>query len=436
MKVIIPYRPRPLQRLLHRDLDKNRFSMLVTHRRFGKTVLLVNHLVSRAMRFKGTDGRFYYIGPTYKQVKRMAWDYFLRYTKPIPGIKPNENELKIDFPNGSRVYLVGSDRPDALDGVYSDLTVLDEYKSIKPSVFTQNVRPTLSDRKGSAIVATTPRRNHAYELWKQAISMDWFCRTFKASETGILDSYELESMKKMMSNEEYDQEMECSWEGTSLGAYYAKLLQASRKEGRIRPVGYTGGKVDTYWDLGIRDSTAIWFFQRKGNRKMFIDCYSNSGQPLKHYEEVITKKPYAMGTIYLPHDANKSEFGSGKTTLELLRADGFRDVKVVQRIGVNEGIEAARRLLMDCEFDEVNCSEGLESLEQYHSEWDEKNGVFRPVPCHDWSSHYADAFRYAAVSIKDLKVESLDEEAMLQKRLSRQNNSYESSHAGLGWMGL
>jgi len=117
MNVTIPYTPRKQQAFIHTELDKNRFSVLCCHRRFGKTVMLINHLIKSCMTNNNHQPRFAYIAPTYSQAKKIAWDYLKHYTKNLPNTKYNETELRADFFNGSRIQLLSSENPDSIRGI-------------------------------------------------------------------------------------------------------------------------------------------------------------------------------------------------------------------------------------------------------------------------------------------------------------------------------
>ena len=134
VNIVIPYNPRAQWRGkggIHSNMAKSRFSVLVAHRRFGKTVGVINHLVRAAMTTGNSDSRYGYIAPYRNQSKAIAWDYLKRYSAPIPCIKVNEGELSIEYPNGSRIRLFGADNADALRGMYFDGVVLDEIADMR-----------------------------------------------------------------------------------------------------------------------------------------------------------------------------------------------------------------------------------------------------------------------------------------------------------------
>ena len=302
---IVPYTPRPLQRALHRALEAHRFVVGVGHRRFGKSVLAVNHLQKGALTGKRQRPRFAYIGPTYRQAKAVAWDYMQFYAKAIPGIVVNQQELRIDYPNGGQVRIYGSDNEDSLRGIYLDGVVLDEYGLQSPRVFSEVVRPALADRGGWALFIGTPNgKNQFYEIVQQAKRAEpgWFSAEYKASDTGILSAEELTAARSVMTADEYAQEFECSFQASVRGAIYGTELDALRAAGRICTVPHEPTlPVDTDWDLGVGDATAIWFSQslRSGEIRI-IDYYEASGEGLPHYAQVLKERAYTYGDHWAP----------------------------------------------------------------------------------------------------------------------------------------
>ena len=163
--VRIPYAPRPQQRVVHRALATHRFVVLVTHRRFGKTVLAVNHLIKGALTCTKPRPRFGFVAPTYTQGKATAFDYCRHYSAPVPDTRVNQSELRIDFPNDSQVRLYGADNPDNLRGLYFDGVVLDEYGMHQSKTFSEVIGPTLVDRGGSALFLGTPNgKNQFFDI--------------------------------------------------------------------------------------------------------------------------------------------------------------------------------------------------------------------------------------------------------------------------------
>ena len=194
------------------------------------------------------------------------------------------------------------------------------------------------------------------------------------------------------------------------GAYYALQFTAIYKDGRICDLPDNSHlPVHTCWDIGIGDSTAIWFYRMVGDAPHILDYYENSGESLGHYIKVIEdrglKNKWSFGVHTAPHDINNREFASKGKTRKDLAAEGveYGGVKysikfsVAPKLGIMDGIEQARLLLARCVFDEKNTVEGVKVLEHYRKAWDDRLGCWKDNPLHDWSSHGADAFRYLAV---------------------------------------
>ena len=399
-EVTIPYSPRTQQKEVHQLLESHRFGVLVTHRRFGKTVLSVNHLIKGALTCARERPRFGLIEPTFKQAKAVAWDYLKHYSDPIPGRQFNESELRADYPNGGQVRLYGADNPDSLRGIYLDGVDLDEFGLMRPNVFSEVVRPTLSDRKGWALFSGTPNgKNQFYDISEYAKSdNEWFFKSFKASETNLLPSEELEAAKRVMTQEEYQQEYECSFEASVKGAIYAQEISQARDGNRIAKVPYEKTiKVHTWWDLGIGDATAIWFVQLVSQEVRLIDYYENSGEGLPHYVKVLQDKGYLYGEHWAPHDIEVREFGSGRSRLEVAQTLGI-NFRIAPNIALEDGIHAVRVLFPKVFIDSEKCRLGIEAILNYRRDYNQRIGEFKATPIHDWSSHGADALRYLAVS--------------------------------------
>jgi len=186
------------------------------------------------------------------------------------------------------------------------------------------------------------------------------------------------------------------------GAYYKKQFTKIYKDSRITNVPYdTGLQVYTFWDLGMDDSTCIWFVQFYGEQIRIVDYYENNGEGLSHYINYLHDKRRENGFVFgahvAPFDINVRELSTGKTRLEAAREMGV-NFQIAPRISVMDGIESVRRLLNRCIFDEVRCSDGIKHLEAYRKDFDAKHNKFKDVPRHDESSHAADAFRTLAVS--------------------------------------
>ena len=394
---------RPLQMQALKALDSKRFGVMICHRRFGKTVLAVSRLVRNAMD-AGMSYRGCYIAPTYRQAKDVAWDYLKMVAMSVPGTKVNEGELKVDFPNGSRIRLYGAENPDSLRGLNICDAVFDEVAQMPYSMWSEIVLPMLLANKGRALFLGTPKgKNALWKVWENARLHpdEWVNLMYKASETGILTKEDLELARRETSENEFEQEYECSFTAAVVGAYYGKVMEQLDEEGRITNVPYDPAvPVYTAWDLGYSDSTAIWFAQKVGQEIHIIDYYVGSGVGLDHYVKILREKGYVYADHLLPHDAAASELGTGTTRLETLRKLGIRGT-VLPMTNVEDGINAVRVMLPKCWFDYKKTQQGLECLRLYQREWDEKAQDFRNKPLHDWTSHGADAFRYLAMGLEN-----------------------------------
>jgi len=183
------------------------------------------------------------------------------------------------------------------------------------------------------------------------------------------------------------------------GAYFKSQFTDIYTDSRITLVPYEKGVVvDTAWDLGMADTTPIWFFQRIGKEVRFIDFYENSGEGLAHYAKILREKKYEYGQHFAPHDISVRELTTGKSRLEAAIEMGIR-FTAVDRLSKADQIEAGRRLLGRSWFDEKKCEQGILALENYRKAWDEKNGCWKSQPMHNWASHPADSFMVAAIAM-------------------------------------
>ncbi len=391
---------RPQFRPLH--TRRKRFFAMCCHRRAGKTVAVINDQIDAALRCDKPEPRFGYIAPFRSQAKATAWNYLKSYGLKVPGAKANESELRVDFRNGARVRLYGADNADALRGHYFDGVVFDEYGDTDPTVYPEIIRPALADRQGWAIFAGTSRgKNHFAELMDKAAADDvWDTMILRASESGIISAAELAALQADMSPEQYAAEFECSFEGSVIGAYWGREMQAAERDGRICGVPYEPSvRVDTAWDLGVSDATAIWFTQTVGREVRVIDFYANSGEGLPHYIGVLDKKGYLYGRHVAPHDIQVREFSSGAARIDTALKLGIK-FEICPDLPLHDGIDRVRGFIGQCWFDRTRTADGRAGLSNYRKTWDDKRKVFSSAPYHDWSSHAADAFRYLAVSHK------------------------------------
>ena len=406
MKIQIPYTPRKHQAYIHQELDKHRYAVLCCHRRFGKTVMVLNHLIRAALTNTNHSPRLAYIAPTYKQAKSIAWDYLKFYTKNIPGTKWNESELRCDLVNGSRITLLSSENFDSIRGIYLDICAIDETAQVSQGLIDEVIIPALSDRKGKLFLIGTPKgmNNIFYDYYQKAqADPKWFLFKAKASETNIVDEEELGNALTVMGKAKYDQEFECSFIGNLEGSIYGELVQELDDKGNIGAVPYDPSlPVNTAWDIGYNDSTSIIFFQLLNHQINIIETYEDDNEALPHYIKFLQDKDYIYDTHYGPHDLDVTEFSNGKTRREVASALGVR-FRIAPRILLEDGIHAVKMLLPRCKIDSENCADLLIALRHYHRKFNDKERIFKSKPVHDFSSHMCDALRCLATGLDENK---------------------------------
>jgi phage terminase large subunit len=399
-EIILPYAPREAFKPFHARTQ--RWGCLVAHRRAGKTVSAINDVIKSAVMCPDKTALFGYVAPFRSQAKAVAWDYLKRYSDPIKQ-DTNEGELQVTLINGPKIRLFGADNADAMRGLGFSGVYLDEYGDFRPSVWGNVIRPALSDKQGWAVFGGTPKgKNQFHDVFQMAQkSPDWFCLRLPASQSGLLPQSELDAVRAQLSEDQYQQEYETSFDAAILGAFYGVEMRQAMEAGRITEVAHTPDlPVYTAWDLGYRDDTAIWFYQVIRGEIHAIDFHASSGSTISDLCDLLEEKPYRYGKHYLPHDARAKTLASGgKSIVEQLAVRlGLNTMTIVPDLSVQDGIQAARMILPRVWFDEANCGEGIEALRQYQREYDEDKRAFRQIPRHDWTSHPADAFRMLAVA--------------------------------------
>ncbi len=243
-------------------------------------------------------------------------------------------------------------------------------------------------------VVITPQLEKYFEgLLFQGIKLNdrqkaWYAKKLETQE---------EDMKR-----EYPSTPKEAFEASVEGAYYSAQMAKAESEGRICRVPHEPAlQVETWWDIGHDDSTAIWFIQKTGREYRAIDYYENSGEGLPHYVQHLRSKPYTYSRHVFPHDLGVTEWATGKSRVETAGSLGLKPIDIAAKLEIADGVEACRNLIPRMWFDEAKCAQGIKCLKNYHKEWDEDHAVWLPRPRHDWSSHGADAYRTGAVSSDD-----------------------------------
>ena len=413
MKISLPhdFDPRDYQRRFMSFLDNGgKRAFWCVHRRAGKDLTALHQMCKMAHE---RTGLYWHMLPSYSQARKVVWQGFRNDGKRfISNVFPdaivagkNEQAMRIDLKCGSVIQLVGSDNYDSLVGSNPVGVTFSEFALNKPAAWNY-LRPILAANDGWAAFITTPRgHNHAWDLWKIAQKNPaWFAETQNIYQTQALPSSIVEDeraagMPEAMIASEYL----CDWDAAMVGSIWGDLLGDLEKRGSLQPFDIARDEVYTVWDLGMSDSTAIWFMRVTDQGVEFIDHLEDHGKPLSFYCDELEKKGYQYVRHWLPHDAKARHLSTGTSVLEQLQNRwGAGMAAIGPKMALLDGIQAARWLLQQegTRFHPQRCERGLEALRQYHYEYDEEQKVYGSKPEHDWSSHTADAFRYAAVVTK------------------------------------
>jgi len=363
-------------------------------------------------------GTYWHMLPTLRQGKLVVWDGITKEGDKVLDAWPEELitdrhnvEMKITLINGSMWQVVGSDNYNTLVGSNPIGVVFSEYALADPAAW-DFIRPILAENGGWAMFPYTPRgRNHGYTLWKMAQDQeDWFCETLDVEKTNAITGEVVEGERRAgMSKELVAQEFFCSWDAPLTGSYYGDQMDDALNEKRIGGVPFDRAvQVETWWDLGIGDSTAIWFAQRVAKEVHLIDYYEQSGEPLRHYVNILEQKSkgqdgYKYSRHIFPHDVRARELLAGRSREEVLKEMGIRP-QICPDHRVEDGIESVRSILPKCWFDKEKCDRGIEAMRSYRKERDDKAGlgqgeiIYKLKPLHNWASHAADSFRYGCVT--------------------------------------
>lgn len=408
--ISLGYEARPAFSDFHRR--KQRFGCIVAHRRAGKTVASIMDVIDAALRCDKPDGRFAYVAPYYAQAKDVVWAYAKRFAGQVPGVQINESELRIDFPNGARLRLYGADNYDRLRGIYLDGVIMDEFADQPPQAWREVIRPALADRKGWAVFIGTPKgKNAFYDIYKTAVDdPEWFALKLMASQTGLLPDDELQALRAQMSENEYNRELECDFDAAVEGAYFAAGIAEARRSGRVGRVSLDPLlSTRVYCDLGgagaKADAFAMWVVQFVAREIRVVNYYEAVGQPLAEHVAWLRSNGYEKAEIFLPHDGLTQSGPNPGSWESAFREAGFKATTLRNEGSGNSGarsvrIEAVRRLLPSCWFNEDTTEMGLFRLAEYHERKDKQTGVGLG-PNHDKASHGADAFGLMCVAYEE-----------------------------------
>lgn len=294
----------------------------------------------------------------------------------------------------------------SLEGI--DICWIEEAQSVSAESIDILV-PTIR-KPGSYLIWTLNRLTENDPVWERIAGHPderTYVRQVNSDEVeGLLSPEIIHEREKM--RKDNPELYEHVWLGkpltVSTGSVFGKQLAQAREDGRITSVPYDSSLgCYTAWDLGVGDSTAIWWFQvTTGGEIHFIDHYESSGEDLGHYISVLLNKPYQYNKHFLPHDAKARELQTGMTRVDFFNQRGVNNVEVLRPtrfiLGQDDISMVARPKFSRCWFDAEKCKRGLECLRAYHYEYDEKNRLLKDRPCHDWSSHSSSAFMYALMA--------------------------------------
>jgi hypothetical protein len=404
-EITLHHTENPVQQRIRALVAACAFCVLIIHRAGGKTRQGIVEGILRATQYADPPPRVAYISEQLVMSRRNAWDYAKHFAGMIPGAKPNETLLTVDFAhNGGRLSLFGADTPDTLRGLHHDFVILDEFALMKEETWPEVVLPTLLARNGGALLMGTvlTRRDPLWVMYQKAATLEgWGRLLIRASESGVLSPEQLTRARAVQTAEQYAREYECVPLDASAGTIYGPLLDALEREGRLTVHPWDPRlPVFTAWDLGIRDATSILFFQRHGTGWAVIDVHHAAGLALADHIRVVKSKPYSYARHVGPHDVEMTEYTSGVTRWETARSLGIH-FDVAPRLSVAEGIDAVRMLLPRLWIDTGHGAPLVEALSGYHYEWSADLRMFSQKPVHDAHSHLCDALRYFAVTDPD-----------------------------------
>jgi len=428
------FKPREYQEGIINALERDNFKKIFTiwPRRSGKDFTIFNLVIKAALRRVGS---YFYCLPTFKQARLVIFDSITidgkRFLDFIPSelvYKKNVQEMKITLINGSIIQFIGSDTYDtSLVGTNPVMVIFSEYALADDRAY-KFVRPILNANDGVVIVCSTPRgHNHFHDLYQIAKhSPEWYCQKLTIDDTAHIS---VEQIKREIHNGEMSEELARQeyWTDFSMGiegSYYGRYIDKMRLENRISEVPWEPAyPVHCSFDLGMKDSTCIVFFQIIGSVIHIIDCYDNHSQGLEHYVNHLHSKPYTYGKIFAPHDIQVRELGTGVSRLEKARSLGL-NLHIAPKLSVLDGIEAVRSMLPKCWIDEKKCARLIKALENYRKEYDHKRKVYNEKPLHNEHSDFSDATRYMALSLPKCGKGSSPEE--LERRY--QETRYGTQH--------
>ena len=382
-------------------------AVLVWHRRAGKDSLSLNRTCVAAHE---KVGAYLHMLPEAAQARKAIWlavdkqgRRVIDQAFPVALRKRTvDNEMFIEFKNGSTWQVAGSDNFNSLVGTNYRGVVFSEYSVGNPAAW-DYLRPILLENGGWAMFIYTPRgRNHGFRLFNMAkANADWFAELLTVNDTLIISPEQIQAERDSgMDDDMIEQEYFCSWEGVRQGSIFGAVLAQARKAGRIGVYPYDPRfAVNTFWDIGHADTTAVLFHQQVQGIDRFIHGHEAAGEDIPYFVRYLRDRNYLYGKHYLPHDCKNTTLAAksnplGKNVWDQLLSLGVRDLVKVDRTPEKwTTINLTRTRLATACFDEKGCEKALDALESYHKKWNEATRSYSNEPVHDWSSNYADALQ-------------------------------------------
>ena len=400
-------------------------------RRHGKDRSFINAATQVALR---KPCNVFHCFPKYAQARTSIWEGIDAVTgRPILDdiapyvVKRREDTMTLELENGSIYRFIGSDNYATIVGAGPYIIGYSEWARCDPQARAYFLPMILENKGFEVFLFTAFGNNHGKAMADVAAANpnEWFYDyltiedTYKdgPGENGepVITQADLDSLrnewetslgKSGMSPEMINQEFYNNWAGVMEGNYYGQQMDKAEREGRVTDLPIISGTpIDTYWDLGRRDATSIWFVQAVGDWFNVVDYFEASGQDVEYYAHALQQKGYVYRSHVWPHDGTQTHFaGPGETRQEAGERLLKPPVEIMPVGRIQDGINAVRAVLARCKFDRNRCARGIDAMRSYHKEWDDVRKVFRDVPNHDWASNPADAFRTFAMRARGIEV--------------------------------
>lgn len=426
MRIRLPnnWTPRQYQLPAWSYLEKGgKHAELVWHRRSGKDEISLHRT---AVALHERVAGYWHMLPEYSQARKAIWDAVNPHTgkRRIDEAFPPElrkttrnQEMQIEFKNGSSWQVVGSDNFNRLVGATPAGIVYSEWALANPAARAY-LRPIIAENNGWQVFITTPRgRNHAHTTLKAAEkTAGAFAQVLDATQTGVfrpeqlgkeLEAYILEFGDEY-GRSKFEQEYLCSFDAANLGAILAPSISTAEREGRISDeieFDPNGAGIQISADIGRRDTATWWFWQPTMGGFHLIDHDSGWGEDAEEWCARLAGKlaqyDNKLEKIWLPHDARAKTFAAKHSAVEVfINYFGMGKVGITPASSKSDRINAARTVIRRCAFNERKTAKGLEALRAWSYEYDEDKKTFSNEPLHDWASHDGDGFSYGCLIMR------------------------------------